>query len=250
MLSVVILTHNDERTIDRTLKSLRFCDDIIIFDDESSDRTREKVKKYPHSFIKSSLQGDFATQRNKAMKQAQGEWILFIDADEEVTEPLKEEIEHVLENPSFESYFLPRHDQWWGQELRHGELATAANRGFIRLVRKGSGSWKGQVHEEYVTDKPVGQLKHHLNHYPHPTLAEFIHEVNTYSSLRSQELMKVGHESSIWEIMTVPFLKFIYTYFLKKGFLDGAAGFTYSFMMSFHSFLVRAKLYQSQHIDR
>lgn len=250
MLSVVVLTHNDEKTIDRTLRSLGFADDIIVIDDESTDTTIEKTKKYPITLIKSSLQGDFATQRNKAIRLAQREWVLFVDADEEVTDSLRDEILNILVAPEYDSYYIKRRDYWWNHEVSHGELSSASQVGFIRLVKKGSGTWKGTVHEEFVPHEGSGTLKHHLNHYPHPTLAEFILDINRYSTLRSRELMKNGHESSIFEIMTLPFLKFIFTYFVKKGYKDGAQGFAYSFLMSFHSFLVRAKLYQYQHIDR
>jgi hypothetical protein len=103
------------------------------------------------------------------------------------------------------------------------------------------------VHEEFkVTsyELRVTSLKGYLNHYPHPTVKEFLQEVNFYSTLRAKELFAQGKKTGIFAILFYPLGKFILTYFLKMGFLDGPPGFAYAFFMSFHSFLVRVKLYQ------
>ncbi|MEK7523386.1 MAG: hypothetical protein AAB569_07385, partial [Patescibacteria group bacterium] len=113
-----------------------------------------------------------------------------------------------------------------------------------RLVKKNSGTWMGTVHEVFHTANEVGQLNGYLNHYPHPTLKEFINDINYYSSIRAEELFNRQTKTNIFKIIFFPFGKFIYNYFLNFGFLDGPAGFTYAFMMSFHSFLVKSKLYQ------
>ena len=102
----------------------------------------------------------------------------------------------------------------------------------------------GSVHEVFHTAKNIGQLKGFLNHYPHPTLKQFIYDINNYSDIRTTELFNRGIKTNLLEIIFFPFGKFIYNYFFNLGFLDGPAGFTYAFLMSFHSFLVRAKLYQ------
>ena len=102
----------------------------------------------------------------------------------------------------------------------------------------------GSVHEVFHTANRVGQINGFLNHHPHPTLKEFINDINYYSSIRAEELFNRGIKTNIFEIIFFPFGKFVYNHFLNFGFLDGPAGFTYAFMMSFHSFLVRAKLYQ------
>lgn len=243
MLTAAILTHNDEKRIERCLKFLKFCDEIVIIDDNSTDTTRELARKYSVKLTKQPLENDFAAQRNRLLEQATGEWLLFIDPDEEVTTELSNEIKAILKEPKYDVYFLKRVDFFWGRPIKYGELSTASKKGFIRLVKKGSGSWKGKVHEEFVTEKPAGQLYNPLQHYPHETISEFIERVNFYSTIRAQELYKKGKKTSIWSITFFPFGKFIYTYFFKLGFTDGAEGFIYSFMMSFHSFLVRSKLY-------
>jgi glycosyltransferase involved in cell wall biosynthesis len=242
-VSVIVLTKNDEKQIERCIKSLKCFDDIIIVDDNSTDRTVELAGYYPVSVIHQKLHGDFAIHRNRAMQQARYDWILFIDSDEEVTNSLSEELKSILNSPKYSVYYIKRRDVWWGKELSHGELATAAQKGFIRLMKKGSGHWKGKVHEKFVTAESVGQLESHILHYPHESITTFLHKINTYSSIRSRELMEEGKDVSVFEIVAWPFFKFTYTYLFKMGFKDGAPGFVYSFMMSFHSFLTRGKLY-------
>ena len=248
MISAVVLTRNSGKTLDRALASVKFCDEILIIDDASTDNSLEVVKKYTNHVIHRPLSGDFANQRNFGMREARHEWLLFVDADEVVSDELGEEIKDNITKNDFSAYYIKRRDHWWGRELHHGEVVEAYRTGFIRLMKKNSGKWVGEVHEEFQTDKPVGYLSSYLDHHPHPTVAEFTEEVNRYSTLRSRELLKNGYKPSIIEIIFVPFGKFIFTYFLKLGFADGAAGFAYSFFMSFHSFLTRAKAYQQNNL--
>ncbi len=246
-ISAVILTKNEEKNIERCLKSVSFCEEVIVVDDYSADTTLKKIESLK-SKVKSlkiyrkELKGDFAGQRNFATKQATNEWILFIDADEEVSKNLKLEILNLKFNK--DAYYLKRRDYWWGKELKYGEIKKVRNKGIIRLVKQNSGTWMGNVHEVFYTAKSTGTLNEFLNHYPHPSVREFIQDINAYSSLRAHELYNHGVSVNVLQIVFFPFFKFILNYFIYLGFLDGPAGFTYAFMMSFHSFLVRAKLYQ------
>ncbi len=243
-LTAVVLTKNEEKNIERCLKSLVFCDEVIVVDDFSQDKTVEIVHNFDKNIkvIQRKLNNDFAGQRNFGLSKSKNEWILFIDADEEVSDELKSEIQNL--NLQKESYFIKRRDHFWNRELKFGEIRQIRQIGLIRLIRKSSGTWMGDVHEIFHTSKNTGQLNSFLDHIPHPTLKEFISDVNRYSDIRSQELFNKGVKTNIFEIIFLPSGKFIYNYFFNFGFLDGAAGFTYSFMMSFHSFLVRSKLYQ------
>ena len=248
MISAVVLTHNSAKTLGRTLVSLKFSDEILIIDNNSTDNSLEIAKKFTNRIIRRPLSESFAGQRNFAMREARHEWTLFVDADEVVSPELAVEIKKNINKNDFSAYYIKRRDHWWGRELHHGEVAEAYRTGFIRLMKKNTGKWAGEVHEEFQTDKSIGYLSSYLDHHPHPTVAEFIEEVNRYSTIRSRELLKNGYEPSIIEIIFVPFGKFIFTYFLKLGFADGAAGFAYSFFMSFHSFLTRAKAYQQNNL--
>jgi glycosyltransferase involved in cell wall biosynthesis len=243
-ITAIILTRNEEQNIAGCFDSVTFCDETLVIDDNSTDSTVEKAKQKNARVISRAMNGDFAAQRNYGMEQAKNDWILFVDADERVSPELRKEIESLSDQNSTLAYFIPRRDFFWGTELKHGEVSKVRNRGLIRLVKKGSGSWSGSVHEEFKTDKPSGKLNSFIDHYPHQTIKEFLHEINMYSTLRAKELQSQGKKSSILSILSYPFFKFLLVYFVYLGFLDGPAGFAYAFVMSFHSFLVRAKLYQ------
>jgi len=254
-LTAVVLTKDEEKNIENCLNSLVFCDEIIVVDDYSTDKTIEIVHKVlkvnkVYKVIQKKLNNDFAGQRNFGLSKSRNDWVLFVDADEVVSEELKKEIigldSRLRGNDKniCNSYYIRRRDYFWNQELKYGEIKKVRDQGIVRLVKKNSGTWMGDVHEVFHTSKNTGKLNFFLDHYPHPTLKEFINDINRYSDIRSQELFDRGVETNIFGIIFLPAGKFIYNYIFNLGFLDGAAGFTYSFMMSFHSFLVRAKLYQ------
>jgi len=247
-LSAVILTKNENKNIEKCIKSADFCSEIIVIDDYSTDKTLETVHKINNTYkvYQRKLNANFAGQRNFGLEKAQGEWILFVDADEIITSELKSEILAVLANQDVQSdaFYVRRRDYWWDTELKYGETRKVRNKGIIRLVRRKSGKWMGNVHEIFHTAKKTGTLNSFLNHYPHPTIKEFIRDINLYSTLRSRELFNQGQSSNVIQFVFYPFFKFILVYFVYLGFLDGPAGFAYAFLMSFHSFLVRTKLYQ------
>lgn len=239
-ITAILLAKNEEQSIGRAIESVSFCDEVLVIDDESTDSTVSKSKASGATVLTHALQGDFSKQRNWAMTRATNDWILFIDADEIVSEELKEEL--IKNTFSQSSYYIPRRDFFWNTELKHGEISNARTKGIVRCMKKGSGTWEGMVHEVYIPIESPGKLNGFLNHYSHKTLSSFILDINKYSSLRAHELKKKGKKVSNLELIFFPFGKFVYTYFLLGGFLDGATGFVYSFVMSFHSFLVRAKL--------
>jgi len=257
-ITTVILTKNEEKNIERAIKSVSFSDEILIIDDYSTDLTLRKIedlKTYLKSKVKinvvqSKLNNDFAGQRNRAIEKAEHDWILFLDADEEVTPELQKEIILSIGTVGDDRsvYFLKRRDFFWGKELESGETQKVRTKGLIRLFKKNTGKWTGVVHEEYVPKVEIitGQLSGFINHFPHQTLSEFISDINIYSDIRALELHNQKVKSNILQILFFPSIKFIVSYFFRLGFLDGASGFVYAFLMSFYSFLVRTKLFQIQ----
>ena len=184
-------------------------------------------------------------QRNFGLKKARNDWVLFLDDDEEVSKELKKEILDLKFKA--DAYYLKRRDFFWGRELKYGETRKIRNKGLIRLVKKNVGKWQGKVHEEFKiasSHLKIGRLKNYLNHYPHPTIKSFIEKINYYSSLRADELIQSGERFSLVKLLVYPPAKFFLNYFFYLGFLDGPEGFIYAFLMSFHSFLTRAKLYK------
>lgn len=239
MLTAVVLARDEEKNISRCLNSLSFCKDILVIDDNSRDNTASIARKMGAKVITHALTWDFAAQRNFALNKIPEGWVLFIDADEEVAPELAEEILKRYTSPIHQAYYINRYDFLWGKKMKHGDAKTK----LIRLAKKGSGSWQGKIHERWVVDEQVGELNSPLYHYPHPTLVDFLHHINDYSSIRAEELHGEGSRSGVWDITIAPIMKFIHLYFLKLGFLDGIEGFISCMMMSFYTFLVRGKLF-------
>ncbi len=245
------MSKNEEKSIVKTLESISFSNEIILVDNDSSDQTVEIAKEHKAQIYERNLDNDFSRQRNFGLEKAKGDWVLFIDADEVLSQELTDEIKKIITNESSSksAYYLKRRDFWWGRELRYGEVKKVRQEGLIRLVKKGSGQWQGLVHERFVITGQTGRLRGFINHYPHQTISSFLSDINFYSTLRAKELVQQKKRAFIITILLYPLGKFIHTYFIQLGFLDGAPGFTYAFLMSFHSFLVRAKQYQYLHLE-
>lgn len=247
LLSCIILTKNEEQNIIDCIESvIDFCNEIIVVDDNSTDMTLEVLKQFTKkkvTFYSKNLINDFSGQRNFGLSKANSQWVLFLDADERVNLGLKKEIQNVLSSDgveNFDGFLLKRTDVMWGRELRHGETGRIE---LLRLGRKGKGLWRGKVHEKWEIKGKIGRLKNPLFHYPHRTVREFLTKINFYTSIRARELIDKGVKVNLFQIMFFPLVKFSYNFLFKMGFLDGAEGFIIATLMSFHSFLVRGKIW-------
>ncbi|MBI2611391.1 glycosyltransferase family 2 protein [Candidatus Gottesmanbacteria bacterium] len=243
MISAVILTNNSAKYLEKCLSSLSFCSEKIVIDDESTDDTLKIAKDLGAIVFNRKLNGNFADQRNFGLTNATPPWVLFIDSDELVSKELSEEIKEAIKSNQYNGYFIPRLDIFDGKILKFGETGNIK---LLRLAKKDVGRWERKIHETWHIKGPIGELKSPILHYPHPTVREFLSEINDYSTLHAQELRKEGKMANVFTIIFYPTLKFIQNYFLKFGFLDGVPGFIYAAMMSFHSFLSQTKLWQIQ----
>ncbi len=244
-LSVVILTKNEEDNISEVIKSVSFANEVIIVDDESTDETIKYARKLGAKIISRKLDGDFSEQRNFAMSKAACKWILYLDADERVSQELAEEMMQITNN-SFvhaEGFFIKRKDYFMGKMLNHGEVRRVK---LVRLVRAGSGKWRRKVHEILGVSGRVKTLKYPLYHYPHRTLKEFLTDINWYSTLHAQSNRQEGKKSNLTKILIWPIGHFIANFAFRLGFLDGTRGLVFAIFMSFHSFLGWGKLWVSQ----
>src|SRR3989338_8962928 len=244
MISVVILTKNEEENIARCLESVRWCNEIIIVDDNSTDRTIEIAKKYKTAIYSRTLNNDFSSQRNFGLSKCKNEWMLFLDSDEVISDPLVYEMQNAISLKdqnlrNFNGFYLRRSDFMWGKRLEHGET----NIKLLRLGRKGTGIWKGIAHERWNIEGLVGNLINPILHYPNRNLEEFLREINFYTDIRAKELKDKNVKVFFWSILIYPLGKFFVNYFIRGGFLDGIQGLIFAIIMSFHSFLVRSKLW-------
>jgi glycosyltransferase involved in cell wall biosynthesis len=247
MISIIVLTKNEEKNILDCLETVSWADEVIIIDDYSEDRTveiAESLKLKNLKVFQEKLLNDFSKQRNFALAKARNEWVLFIDADERVSLELRQEInDFIIEEksqPLFRGMYVVRKDFLWGKMLQYGETGKIK---LLRLARKNAGAWYGKVHEQWLIDGETDTFENYLIHYPHPTVSEFLSEINFYTTLRAKELLAKGERTSLSKVIFYPKAKFIQNYLLRFGFLDGIEGLVQAILMSFHSFLVRAKLW-------
>ena len=230
-LSVIILTKEDDEKLKRAAESVRFADEVLV--------VKEKI---PVS--------DFSEVRNKALNQAKGEWVMFLDSDEEVSNELKEEIKAFI-NKNYNNYknynisgiYLKRRDRFLGMWLKHGETAGVR---LLRLAKKDAGRWERPVHEVWKITGVTGEFKNPLLHYSHEAVEEMVEKIDIYSAIEAEyrskkQVNRLSGYQVITEMILFPMGKFIQNYILRLGFLDGMEGFIHAGMMSFHSFLMRAK---------
>jgi glycosyltransferase involved in cell wall biosynthesis len=226
-LSVVLITLDEEANLPRTLKSVNWAQEIVVVDSGSTDGTLEIARKAGARVFEEPWKG-FAAQKNSAIAHATGDWVLSLDADEEVSPELAREIQGLLAGePRFSAYRIPRLNHFLGKPLRHGGYWPDPK---LRLFRRGSARFAQRpVHETIEATGPVGTLKNPLIHHCYPTLDEYIEHMNRYSSAGAGLLVDSGRAprsllALLWNALLNPLATFLYNYFFRLGFLDGREG--------------------------
>lgn len=237
----IILAKNEEENIERCIKSLNFCDEVVVVDDFSNDATVEIAHRNKAKVYKNKVDNDFSKQRNFALEKAGSEWVIFLDADEEISKELSEEITQAINTKYFDGYNLRRKDLAFGNWLRFGETS---NVNLLRLGRVKSGKWERPVHESWKISGRVGDLKHPILHYSHKDILSSLKKINYYTNIEASFRVSKGEKSSLFNIAVFPIGKFIKNFILEFGFLDGMPGFLMAGLMSAHSFLVRVKVWE------
>ena len=237
-LSVVIITHDEEENIVRCLDSVKtLADEVVVVDSHSRDKTVELSEAYGCRVFTHDFEG-YGKQKQFAVDQATNDWILSIDADEVVTEELKNEIKTILrdEKHAVAGYLIPFSFCYLGKILKH----TKADH--LRLFNRNKGKFTTvPVHEGIVTDGVTGKLKGKIVHYSYRDISHHLQKINTYTSQAAQK-NKQDHKSysKCWVAYKFPVSFFIY-YFLRLGFLDGYPGFLWAFFAAFYGSLKIAK---------
>ncbi len=226
-LSVAIVTLNEEATLARTLASVAWAKEIIVVDSGSIDRTAEIARAHGARVIEREWPG-FVAQKNFAIEQCSGAWVLSLDADEELTPELQQEIQKLLAaNPTLHAYYLKRRNYFLGRWIKHGGFYPDAK---LRLFRRSTAKFAERaVHETIAFDGKTETLKFDLIHHAYPTLTNYIEHMNRYSSLGAEVLIARGRTSTSWlafvmNVCVVPQWMFQWNYFFRLGFLDGRGG--------------------------
>lgn len=233
MLSVAIVTCNEERNLARTLASVSFANEIVVVDSGSKDRTLEIAESFGAKVFERSWPG-FAAQKNFAIQQCTGDWILSLDADEELSPELCRQLSVLLPtHPPVDAYFLKRRNCFLGRWIRWGGYYPDPK---LRLFRRAAANYalaprfeERPVHETIAFDGHSAMLDYDLIHHAYPTLEDYLEHMDRYSTLGAELLVKQGHTSEswlafYWNVLCVPHMTFVWNYLFRLGFLDGREG--------------------------
>jgi len=238
-ISATIIACNEELNIARAIESLRCCDEIVVVDSGSTDRTVEIAQKLGARVIEMSWRG-YASQKNFASEQATYDWVLSIDADESLSEALEAEIWQIKKSgPQYDAYTMPRLAQYLGRWILHSGWYPDRK---IRLFDRRKASWQGDyVHESVRVQGSVGHLESNLLHFTCNSLAEHLRTMDRYTTLAAEQLVDQKVDIHWRRIVFDPLWTFFRTYFLKQGFRDGLEGLCIAYMAAFYNFVKYAK---------
>lgn len=241
-LSVAIIALNEQDKIAECLRSVRFADDLVVVDSGSRDQTADISRKhgarvFDHPFTNYSL------QKNFAISQCEGDWVLSVDADERIPDALVAEINAVLQsNKNCNGYFIKRINKIFGRVIRFGDSLGGDYQ--LRLFKKDSGSFQGRIHERVVVQSATDRLKHPMIHESTSTVADYFHKLEKYATLEAEQMADAQRKATLVDMFLRPLICFIHRYFLLLGFLDGWAGLKYQFLSSYYVFVKFNKLNQ------
>jgi len=263
MISVLILSRNEEQDLPACLASVAWSDDVHVFDSESTDRTAEIARQHG-AHVTTRAFDSYSAQRNAALETLpfKHDWIFILDADERPTPKLAEEMQFaVTATPDgVAAYKLRRRDFLWNTWLQHAQISPY----YIRLVRRGRARYVREVNEALTVDGALGQLRHPLDHYPFSKgIAHWVHKHNVYSTMEAQLLLsgagtadaslrtalfekdfhrrRAAQKAIFYLLPGRPVIKWLYMIFWRRAILDGAAGITYATLQSFYEYLIEVK---------
>lgn len=241
-LSVVVVTLNEEARLRACLESVAWADEIVVVDAESQDKTVQVAREFTERIVVRPWPG-FAAQKNFAIEQAGGDWVLSLDADEEVSPELRDEIARVLAGAGGAAgYSVPRRNIFWGRAMRHGRLYPDWQ---LRLFRRGAGRFVARaVHESVHVDGRVERLRGPLLHRSYRDVAEFLDRANRYSSLAAAEALRSGRTAGAADLVLRPLGRFVSMYVLHRGFLDGWRGFLLAVLYAYYVFIRSVKIWE------
>jgi glycosyltransferase involved in cell wall biosynthesis len=239
-VTACVVTFNEEKNIGRCLDSVAWCDEIVVVDSFSTDRTVEIARQYTDKVVQREWPG-FRAQKEFAREQGSCEWSLLLDADEEISPELKAEIFQALENSDAVGYSMPRMVFYLGKWIRHGDWYPDRK---LRLYKKDCGHIDGiDPHDFVQVDGAVEKLGHPIFHYTYDDPAHHMRTLDQFTTVAAKEKFKMGRTCSVNDLAFRPIWAFLRGYFFKAGFLDGKAGLVVAVMGAFGVWTKYMKLY-------
>ncbi len=229
-LSACVIAYNEADRIGDCLRSLAFCDDIVVVDSGSTDATREIAESLGARVLVRAFDG-FRSQKDFAVKQARHDWVLCLDADERIGDELRMAIEaaRVRGFANAAGYRFARMSQYFGRFLRHG---TAYPDRQLRLFDRRRGGWRGdrEIHEAVSVDGPVATLDGDLLHYPFRSLLQMLDKKQGYAAMMAEHEHARGKRASLAKLLLSPGWRFFRSYIVRRSFMDGVPGLLEAFV--------------------
>ncbi len=246
-LSVMILTKNEEAAIAECLESVKWADEIIVIDDESTDKTVEIVKKYTDKIFHRKMENE-GRHRNWGYAQARNQWVLSLDADEIVMPELKIAVEKAIESDEFVAYDIPLRNYISNYWVKYGGWYPASK---VRLFRKDKFKYEeAVVHPRVFIDGATGHLHADIIHKGYPDLEHFLNSVNRQSTLEAQKWITTGRKMTLLWATWRAVDRFFRRYFGKKGRKDGMYGFIIAFFDTLYQILSYCKFREMQRVAK
>jgi len=236
-ISAVVVTRNEEKNIEKCLRSLSFAGEIIIVDSNSTDNTLKICRKYGCRIYTREFT-DFSSVKNYGIERARGKWALSIDADEEVTSGLRDRILKIIGSEgAADGYHIKRSTFFLGKRIKHSGWGKKDFQ--LRLFKKSRGRFEGIIHEKVKIKGRTAKVNELINHYSYPDVSTYFRKMNRYTTLQAIEKKK-----SFIPIRLVfdPVIVFVSMFIIKKGFLDGLHGFILAVFSGFSEFVKLAKM--------
>jgi glycosyltransferase involved in cell wall biosynthesis len=242
-VSAIVVCFNEELNIGDCLESLRWCDEIVVVDSYSTDRTVQICKQFTARVLQRSWAG-YRDQKAYAHSQATKDWVILVDSDERVSPQLQSEIRDALKQDGgvYAGYAIPRLvfylKRWW----RRGGWYPDYD---VRLFRRDRATWGGSdPHEKIRVDGRVRRLQHPLHHFTYRDIADHLERINRFTSISARELRQDGQRARLSDALLRPAARFFSSYVLKRGFMEGFAGFYVAVTAAVYVFLKYAKLWE------
>lgn len=239
-VTAIIPTGNEIHNIEAVIASVSFADEILVVDSFSTDGTYEIAHQLASKVIRRAYEYS-ASQKNWAIPQASHEWILLVDADERVTQNLKEEILTILENPKHIAYWIGRQNHFMGEAVRYSGWR---NDSVIRLFKRDACYYEDKhVHAEIIAKGSIGRLKNKLYHNTYITFDKYIEKMNRYATWQAKDYDKKTGTLTPYHFVIKPFWGFFKHYIIQSGFRDGVVGLTISYIQGYVVFMRYVKLW-------
>jgi glycosyltransferase involved in cell wall biosynthesis len=242
-VSAIVVCFNEEDRIGDCLESLRWCDEIVVIDSFSTDRTPEICRRYTDRFMQREWAG-YRDQKAFAHSQATMDWVLLVDSDERVTPELRDEIRDALARDSgaYAGYEVPRLVNYLGRWWWRGGWYPDFD---VRLFQRERATWGGaDPHEKILVGGKVRRLRNPLQHYSYRNMDDHLRRINQFTSISSRELRNAGGRWHLSDALLRPAVRFFRSYILKRGFMEGFAGFHVAVTAAVYVFLKYAKLWE------